>query len=295
MSERGKAAPGRPARGVSAALGLGLTFFLWITMVSLTALFAFGTEKIYGWVGQDGQVLEGQRKVIQEEVEALAKEYGFSAENVMSRIEEADLRAMNLATGQRYSNAVWTGTLGSAARFNTERVEEALWEDESLRGQSKYPMTDSLVRLLSEEIGSIVEEKIGVFRELLVTAGVRLGNRVIRLPALVELMKQIPITGGLCALLAGGIMALLLGKRPAYWLWYAGASFSAGGALLALTQILIPMLGLGRMLGTISALLAREYRLFAMFTAGAALVLAAVMIVLGLVGMGWARKKTAMG
>ena len=283
--------PGALARGLAALLGFALTITLWATAgLSLGIHFAT-SEGLYNRVSLSGGVISEQMAAIREDVEALAEEYGFSAERVMALITRERVKALDRQANRWLSQAAREGQLGETPVFELEGLEEALAEDGALAAQADSYAVTSAARTIAGKIESRVTSSGMRFREVLVRAGMKIVERKVPMSSVTGLIRELPgILGGISLALAGCI-ALLTCRRWTAGLKYMGGSLMACGGLLVLCVGMVPLLGLGGLFSQMSTLAAASWRTLAGWAGGETLGIAAVMIALGIFCM----KKSASG
>ncbi len=285
MSTSKRKSPGRVSRGLSLFLGLILTLILFLTAETLLGGHVLLSGTVHGIVTGDAGVLESQMKGIRERIGLLAEEKGFSGEAVMKEITTDGLKELNSACGEWLRNILLTGKAGETPAYPTEGIRKALESDQAYMDSLDPFMADQEIANLTAGISRAVTEKSLQFREVLLRAAVKTAGKEMSLQALSEVIRKVPAVLGLLVLILSGLIVLLLGRRAVLSLKYIGAAMAACGLLLLLGLILIPLLGIGPMLKSVSDMLAREYHLLTVVLVVETVVSALVLICLGIMGM----------
>lgn len=285
MSTSKRKSPGRVSRGLSLFLGLILTLILFLTAETLLGGHVLLSGTVHGIVTGDAGVLESQMKGIRERIGLLAEEKGFSGEAVMKEITTDGLKELNSACGEWLRNILLTGKAGETPAYPTEGIRKALESDQAYMDSLDPFMADQEIANLTAGISRAVTEKSLQFREVLLRAAVKTAGKEMSLQALSEVIRKVPAALGLLVLILSGLIVLLLGRRAVLSLKYIGAAMAACGLLLLLGLILIPLLGIGPMLKSVSDMLAREYHLLTVVLVVETVVSALVLICLGIMGM----------
>lgn len=285
MSTSKRKSPGRVSRGLSLFLGLILTLILFLTAETLLGGHVLLSGTVHGIVTGDAGVLESQMKGIRERIGLLAEEKGFSGEAVMKEITTDGLKELNSACGEWLRNILLTGKAGETPAYPTEGIRKALESDQAYMDSLDPFMADQEIANLTAGISRAVTEKSLQFREVLLRAAVKTAGKEMSLQALSEVIRKVPAVLGLLVLILSGLIVLLLGRRAVLSLKYIGAAMAACGLLLLLGLILIPLLGIGPMLKSVSDMLAREYHLLTVVLVVETVISALVLICLGIMGM----------
>lgn len=285
MSTSKRKSPGRVSRGLSLFLGLILTLILFLTAETLLGGHVLLSGTVHGIVTGDAGVLESQMKGIRERIGLLAEEKGFSGEAVMKEITTDGLKELNSACGEWLRNILLTGKAGETPAYPTEGIRKALESDQAYMDSLDPFMADQEIANLTAGISRAVTEKSLQFREVLLRAAVKTAGKEMSLQALSEVIRKVPAALGLLVLILSGLIVLLLGRRAVLSLKYIGAAMAACGLLLLLGLILIPLLGIGPMLKSVSDMLAREYHLLTVVLVVETVISALVLICLGIMGM----------
>ncbi len=290
MTERNGRKPGTPARGLACALGFVLTLALWITLELLLGGHILLSEGVYNTVSGDGGVISAQMQGIREEVSALAEEKGFDPDNVMQEITEEDIRSMNRASGEWLRNVMIDGRAGDAPVWPEEGILRALERDAAYKASLPEYTAEQEIGKTASRIATAAAEKSLQFREVLLRAALKIGGQKLSLQALSAAVRKLPLLTGSLGLLLAGIMVLLLGARPVLSLKYIGAALAACALLTVISLTVLPLLGIGPILSSISEMLWREYRMLALILSAESVLCALVLGCLGILGMRQANK-----
>ncbi len=285
MSSIKRKEPGSFSRGVSLFLGLILTFVLFLGMELILGGYLLLSGSVYGIVTGDAGVLESQMSGIRERIGVLAEEKGFSAESAMKEITPDGLKQLNESCGKWLRETLLTGKAGETPAYPEEGIRKALEGDQAFMDSLNPYMADQEVANLTAGIRRAITEKSLQFREVLLRAAVKAAGNTLSLQALSEAIRKVPVLLGILALILSGLIVLLLGKRASLSLKYIGAAMAACALLMMLALAVLPLLGTGPMLKSVSDMLAREYHLLTMVLVVETVIPALILGALGILGM----------
>ncbi len=292
MTENKRKGPGRAARCTAAVLGVLLTLMLWLTGETMILGHVAFSGTVYNAVSRDGSVLQAQKEVIREKVELLASEKGFDTDNVMAAITDESLTELNRAAGEWIRSTLSSGRAGEVPAYPSEGIRQALEKDAEYIKTLSPLLKEKHLTTNTAAIRKIVEDKSMRMRTLLLKGAVKTAGKEISVRAVAMALGKLPLVTGLLSLLLAGLILLLTGRRPVMSLRWIGASLMAAAALLLLVLPLIPLLGLGDLLQSVSSMLAREASLMMLALCLESLLAALIMGAAGFLGM---RKAAAAG
>ena len=271
---------GLPARGwrVPAYLcALLLTGALLVTGVSLLGIQALGSTALYERAALNAGAVDRQIARIDEEIGEAAAEFGFDPEPVRALIDRAQIEAFDREVVRWWTDFTAGGRLGERPSFSPEGIRDVLEEDADFMESLDETRMESTLEKIETRAETIVFGSAVRFRNLIVETAVRLAGRRVDLPQIMELLRKIPILGGLAGLLLAGLIALMMSRRIQTAGQYIGGALAAAGLLGLIGLILVKLLNIRGMIAEASPALEAQYAVFSRIltleTAGAALVL----------------------
>ena len=242
----------RISRGIAWVLTLLLTVLLTFTLMGTVLMQALTSETLHQQAATDEKIIYGQLQRIYTEIDALAEEYGFSAETVKQQIDREDLLQINRENAQWWTRLLTAGTRESAPSWDSEGILEAVLD--TIQSGSEEKSMEATVM-----IAKAVQAAIHPVRETVLSYGFGYLNRRINLPEVMRFASKAPLLGLTVCLLIAGLVALLSGKKLRDSLLFYGTA-AAGAALSVLAAgILIRILNPAEMLQEAAEGFAGEY------------------------------------
>ena len=221
-----------------------LAVFLSVTILGTVAVQMITSAGLHLNVAADAGMIEKQYREICENIDVMAGEYGFSAENVKATVTREELKEMN-----RKSAEFWTGLL--------------------TKGESKFislilrHKPESISITLDEhgwaDVREMIENTVFPLRETTITFGSKMAKDMADIRGIIRSVRQLPLLGALISLACAGVIALLLAKEIFQSLKYYGTALAAGGIVTLAGCIGLLVLRSDGMLQEANAGLAGEF------------------------------------
>ena len=254
-----KTLPAQGARIFAALASFLLAGCLLGMSLSLIGLQGIFSEQLHTRVALSKDAVDRQMDRIAEQIEQMAKEYGFQAETVTAALTRESVESFDRQVVAWWTGALRTGEMGEEPEFLAEGISRALNEDTAFLESQDPTMVNRTVEVITGQVENTVKQSAVLFRDVLVQAGFRMAGERVNLPQMTGLLTRVPGILGLCALGLAGLIALLMSRRILTGGWYIGGGIAACGLLVLLVLALIKSANIQGMIGEASAALAAQW------------------------------------
>ena len=233
-----KQLPSKAARVIAALCALVLTASLTITLCSTIGIQVLTSSELHEKTALASDAIDRQMNEIRSNLSALGEEYSFDPQDLISLVPQNQVEQLDREIIRWWTGTMKSGTLGEKPSFNLQGGKEALLADQGFMAGLEEVVVNLTIEKILIQANRIVMDSSVQFRDVLIEAGFRMAGQKVDLPELISLMKKVPTLGGLGALLAAGLIALLMSRRILTAGEYIGGAVSASG-LLCLTALLM--------------------------------------------------------
>ena len=237
--------PALPARIAAWGIVFLLTITLTVSALSFPAAAnrILTSEELHTATATDESIIREQMEKVNGKIRDMAEDYAFSAEAVISELQEDVFIEINRKTAEWWTNIL------SKDHSDENLTEIPMWTADEQITNAIYNTLDRQVvpeeseraetaKGITNEIERAVNRTVMPFRKALLTLAVRYSSRKTDVAGIIRFVSQIPRITAAASLLLAGMIALLLGKSIRYSLKYYGAAF-AGTGISAITGIIL--------------------------------------------------------
>ena len=289
MSEKMKTMPSRGWNVPVAICALLLTAALFLTQAGLMGVHVTTSRGLHERVALADDTVSTEMERIAAEIDVLAAEYGFDAEPVKNAISREEILELNRQAVDWWTGIFTGGNAGDLPGWQPS-LSEVLNADADFVASLNPLAVNSTVQSIETKIGAAGRKSAILYRDEILKSLLGRVNGRINLPEAMEILRKLPLIGGLFSLLLMGLIALMLSRKIQLSGQYIGGAFCACGLLMILEWILIRTMNLRSMIGEASEALMNQYVHLARILTLELLGGAVLMIVLGCLGMAWAEK-----
>ena len=244
-------------RALAWAAAFLLAVFCTAAVFGTLGVQALTSAAAHAQAATDGRVLDEQMRRIEENIEGMAEEYGFSADAVKEVVNrDAVLRADTEAA------AWWTyllteGLAGPVPRIYSQELEDAVASTMKRKGWGEED-TEPDPQTVASALADMIENSVFPMREMILTTGMDFVNGRADIPGMVRTVMKLPLLGLVLGLAAAGLIALLLGREISRSLKYYGAALAGAGFTVLAVVILVRIIRPEAMIAEASGPLAGE-------------------------------------
>ena len=229
-----------------------LAVFLSVTILGTAAIQMITSAGLHLNVAADAGMIEKQYREICENIDVMAVEYGFSAENVKATVTREELKEMN-----RKSADFWTGLLTEMKPEEWDSLLGAI-QDIIYTAAEEKTLTEDAQTVIGD-VREMIENTVFPLRETIITFGSKMAKDMADIRGIIRSVRQLPLLGALISLACAGVIALLLAKEIFQSLKYYGTALAAGGIVTLAGCIGLLVLRSDGMLQEANAGLAGEF------------------------------------
>jgi len=230
-----------------------LTVFLSATILGTVAVQMITSAGLHLNVAADDGMIEKQYREICENIDVMAKEYGFSAENVKATVTREELKEMNRKSAEFWTGLLTEGEGGAIPRWNIGAIQDIIYT-----AAEEKTLTEDAQTVIGD-VREMIENMVFPLRETTVTFGSKMAKDMADIRGIIRSVRQMPLLGTLMSLACAGVIALLLGKDFFQSLKYYGTALGASGIVTLAGCIGLLALRSGGMLREANAGLADEF------------------------------------
>lgn len=230
-----------------------LTVFLSATILGTVAVQMITSAGLHLNVAADDGMIEKQYREICENIDVMAEEYGFSAENVKATVTREELKEMNRKSAEFWTGLLTEGEGGAIPRWNIGAIQDIIYT-----AAEEKTLTEDAQTVIGD-VREMIENTVFPLRETTVTFGSKMAKDMADIRGIIRSVRQMPLLGTLMSLACAGVIALLLGKDFFQSLKYYGTALGASGIVTLAGCIGLLALQSGGMLREANAGLADEF------------------------------------
>ena len=215
-----------PERGAAWILTFLLTVMLSVTLLSVIAVQGLSSAGFHVQVATDDGLMDSQIRHIEEKVDQMAEEYGFSAEEVKTSISRKELKEKNSEAAAWWTRLLTEGEMGAFPRWDASSIEDAVYSTIDAEKSPEEP------RAVVADIVTVIERTVFPMRESLLTAGMKYAETAVDLAGSIRSLRKVPMFALVLSLLIAGLIALLLGREFVRSLKHFGTAAAGTGMVL---------------------------------------------------------------
>ena len=242
------------------------TWFLAFLMTGTLILFGLcfaGRQAIIPAMGETGapvseSVIREEKELARERITALAELYGFSAEPVISLVDEEVLRDLNEQASLWWSSVLRDGKAGKELKWDTTELEKVLEADPA--AQENPEEAGYFAYTVAEEIHKSIVNMVLPMRQIVISLGLQEAGKRADLVNLIEFFLGTPWTMLALSVLIAGLIALIAGRPLRRSLRYIGSALGAAAIVVLTLAVLYLRAGILPMIREASAGLTVQYQ-----------------------------------
>lgn len=230
-----------------------LAVFLSVTILGTVAVQMITSAGLHLNVAADAGIIEKQYREICENIDVMAGEYGFSAENVKATVTREELKEMNRKSAEFWTGLLTKGEAGTIPRWNIGAIQDIIYT-----AAEEKTLTEDATTVIGD-VREMIENTVFPLRETTITFGSKMAKDMADIRGIIRSVRQLPLLGALVCLACAGVIALLLAKEIFQSLKYYGTALAAGGIVTLAGCIGLLVLRSDGMLQEANAGLAGEF------------------------------------
>lgn len=200
-----------------------LAVFLSVTILGTAAVQMITSAGLHLNVAADAGMIEKQYREICENIDVMAGEYGFSAENVKATVTREELKEMNRKSAEFWTGLLTKGEAGTIPRWNIGAIQDIIYT-----AAEEKTLTEDAQTVIGD-VREMIENTVFPLRETIITFGSKMAKDMADIRGIIRSVRQLPLLGALISLACAGVIALLLAKEILQSLKYYGTALAAGG------------------------------------------------------------------
>ncbi len=258
MNREKQRLPRTAERGCSWAVTFLLMIFLTLTILSFTALRMITSAGLHLSVAADDSLLDHQMQEICANIDLMAAEYGFPADEVKATVSRDELKEFNRKTAEWWTRLLTEGEGGVNPRWYSGSIEDIVYAaagDQLLREEEPQTVVTELTKM--------IEYTVFPIRETTVAFGSKFVKDRVDIKGIIRSVQKLPMLCLMASLACAGLIALLLGREPFLSVRHYGTAAAASGltvlaacitflAVRPLTMITEASAGLAEEFGTLT-------------------------------------------
>ena len=252
---KGKQGKTRSAeRGCAWAAAFLLMIFLTVTILSSVVLQMITSAGLHLSVAADDRMLEDQLREIHANIDLMAEEYHFPADEVKATVTKEELKEFNRKAAAWWTSLLTEGEGGVNPRWYSGSIEDIVY---AAAGENK--LREEEPRTVVTELTEMIEYTVFPVRETTVAFGSRFVKDKVDVKGIIRSLQKLPMLGLLMSLASAGLVLLLLGREPVHGLKYYGSAAAAAGLLILAACIAFQAVHPEKMIMEASSGLAGEF------------------------------------
>ena len=262
-------------RGCAWAAAFLLAVFLFVTLLGSMGLQMLTSAGLHLSVAADEGMLDRQLEQIYANIDLMAREYGFSADEVKAEVSREELKEMNRKAAEWWTHLLTEGEEGTTPRWHSGTIDDIIYaaaERKELREEPQTVVTD---------LTEMMENTVFPMRETTLAFGTKLAKDEADIKGIIRSVRKLPLLGLMISLACAGMIALLTGREFFRSLKYYGTAMAAAGLSLIAACILFIAARPGAIIAEASEGLAREFGTMAGKIGAGAGIAAAVLMAAG--------------
>ena len=275
MSTEKRSGARLPERGAAWFAAFLLAVFIIITLTVTVFLRAVTSAELHLSVASDPGMLDRQLQAIYSDIDLMAEEYGFPADQVKAAVSREELEDFNRKAAAWWTQLLTEGTSGTIPRWNSGGIESVIRSAAEDRVLCEEPYT------VIADLIAVIDGTAFPVRESVTGFGTGLVNDKIDLRGVIRSSVKLPTLGLVLILGCAGLIALLLGRDPFSLLKYYGTAAAAAGTAVLAGCIAFLAFRPGDMIAEASAGLADQFATLAGKTGPAVLLAGGVLLAAG--------------
>ena len=257
------------------AAALLLAVFLTAAVLGFLTVQMMTSAGLHLSVAADDGMIDRQYQEICGNIDLMAEEYGFSAEDIKGIVSREALKELNRKSAAWWTRLLTEGENSSVPRWDSGPIEDIIYaaaDGHTLTAQPQTVVTD---------LTEMIENTVFPMRGTIVGFGTKMAKRVADVSGILRAVRKLPMLGLVLSLAFAGVIALLLSQDFFRSLKYYGTAIAAAGIIVLAGCIGMLILRANMMLPEASPGMAAEFRTLFGKTALGAGTAAAVLLIIG--------------
>ena len=241
-------------RGCAWAAAFLLMVFLTVALLSAIGLQMVTSAGLHLSVAADEGMLDRQLQEIYANIDRMAAEYGFPADEIKATVSRKDLEEFNRKTAEWWTRLLTEGEGGVNPRWYSGSIEDVIYAaagDGLLREEEPSTVVNDLTKM--------IEYTVFPVRDTTVAFGSRFAKDKVDIKGIIRSLQKLPMLSLLMGLACAGLIALLLGREPIHSMKYYGTAAAASGFTVLAACAAFLVLRPTEMIAEASAGLAEEF------------------------------------
>ena len=203
-----------------------LTAFLGVTVLGTAGVQMITSAGLHLNVAADDGMIDRQYSEICGNIDLMAAEYGFSAENVKATVTRDELREMNRKSAEFWTLLLTEGEGGTIPRWNIGAIQDIIYTAAEEKTLTEDPQT------VISDLRETIESTVFPLRETTVTFGSKMAKDMADIRGIIRSVRQMPLLGAAVSLACAGLIALLLAKDISLSLKFYGTALAGSGIVI---------------------------------------------------------------